>query len=426
MKRPHDGVEGDAAGGEAVSPTGEHSSPAQPRRRKVAGGGGAPTSSAAVASDYVGLCCARRRGGSDATVVDFGVVLSTRAGTLGQQWSVFWQAAGAAEEYRWAGLKQCLLTLNNLLEEGGPQAEAARDACTAVAAAARSAPGLGAQAGGTSRPHRERVRSVRAPALADTDLAVIGFAGVPEPSPTAAPSWMAARAQAAAPLAGKAHPSTSSPSSAYGHEGHAVAGHKPPASGFKGVYRSRHGRGGFRAEGKIKGRSFSVGSNYETAEEAARAYDDAARAHGIPEERLNFPRAGGGGGGEGQAAVRSSPGPSSGTPGRRAPMSGFKGVYRARHRSTGWRAEFVHCGVKMNLGSDFETAEEAALAYDNVARSHGIPEERLNFPKVGVQPALGGETEAPESAMEAPVRHAAPAAMEVDEEEEGPPGWDHR
>jgi hypothetical protein len=268
MKRPHDGQSVEAvAVGEltAVSLSPGTGSPAGQPRRKVAGA--APTSSAAVASDYVGLCCARRRGGSDATVVDVGVVLSTRVGALGQQWSVFWQALGAAEEHRWAGLKQCLLTLNNLLEEGGSQAEAVRDACTAVAAkAALIAPGFGAQAGGTSRPHRERVRSVRAPALAETDLSVIGCAGVPEPSPAAAPSWMAARAQAQAPApwAGEAYPSTSRPSSAYGHEGHAEAGHKPPATGFKGVYRSRHGR--FRADVKIKGRTFSVGSAFETPE----------------------------------------------------------------------------------------------------------------------------------------------------------------
>ena len=243
-------------------------------------------------------------------MVDCGVIVSTRPGTLGQQWSVFWQAAGAAEEYRWAGLKQCLLTLNNLLEEGGPQAEAARDACIAVAAAAAqlSVQTGAAQAGGTSRPHRERVRSVRAPALEEQNLAVIGCGGVPEPAPAAAPSWMAPRAQT--PSA-KVYPGNSTPGSSYGHEGHAVSGHKPPASGFKGVYRARHGRGGFRAEGKIKGRSFSVGSNFATAEEAARAFDQAARAYGIPEDRLNFPL---GPGEEHQPVVRSSPGLSQGTP----------------------------------------------------------------------------------------------------------------
>ena len=93
----------------------------------------------------------------------------------------------------------------------------------------------------------------------------------------------------------------------------------------------------------------------------------------------------------------------------------------------------MHNGVKTNLGSYFETAEEAARLYDATARSHGVPERMLNFPKDVEPAATGGGAEAPQeqppvsSALEAPSAPVAAAVMDdvMDEDEDDcPPGWE--
>jgi hypothetical protein len=61
--------------------------------------------------------------------------------------------------------------------------------------------------------------------------------------------------------------------------------------------------------------------------------------------------------------------------------SGFKGVTK-RSDSNRWRAEISLNGKKTHLGS-FDTAEHAALAYDEAARANFGEFARLNFPREG-------------------------------------------
>jgi hypothetical protein len=125
----------------------------------------------------------------------------------------------------------------------------------------------------------------------------------------------------------------------------------------------------------VEGRHQRLG-RFETAEEAARAFDVAARKLGKPADELNFPH---------ETNVQAPvPLPLSGP--HRPPVgaSGFRGVTLIN--SGKYVARIWAEGRKQHLGV-FETAEEAAQAYDAAARKLGKPTNTLNFPEDAVNNA---------------------------------------
>jgi hypothetical protein len=111
---------------------------------------------------------------------------------------------------------------------------------------------------------------------------------------------------------------------------------------------------------------------FEDEEEAARAYDKAARAHNGERAQLNFPTK------KEQAAeeakqqrwIKCGEAPSK-----------YRGVswYKINNK---WAAQITYDGNQHHLGS-FEGEEEAARAYDRAARAQLGQKAQLNFPVEG-------------------------------------------
>jgi hypothetical protein len=96
---------------------------------------------------------------------------------------------------------------------------------------------------------------------------------------------------------------------------------------------------------------------FEDDEEAARAYDSAARLQQGEKAQLNFPA-------EGESGPRKS--------------SKYRGVSWFKSRNK-WQAQIQFDGKQHNLGH-FEAEEEAARAYDRAARAHQGEKARPHFP----------------------------------------------
>ena len=104
---------------------------------------------------------------------------------------------------------------------------------------------------------------------------------------------------------------------------------------------------------------------YETAEEAARVYDTAARTHYGEFARLNFPE------GTIQGFLPTAK--------KRIKTSQYRGVQK---RNLFWRAILVREGKNVHLG-DCESEEAAARLYDQAVIEHygtDDPRMKLNFP----------------------------------------------
>jgi hypothetical protein len=95
---------------------------------------------------------------------------------------------------------------------------------------------------------------------------------------------------------------------------------------------------------------------FEDKEEAARAYDKAARARHGDEAQLNFP-------GEGHRGPKQS--------------SSYRGVSLVS-RYNKWQAQIKYAGKKYHLGY-FDEEEEAARTYDRAARARHGGDAKLNF-----------------------------------------------
>jgi hypothetical protein len=117
----------------------------------------------------------------------------------------------------------------------------------------------------------------------------------------------------------------------------------------------------WRAEIYHTGKGHSLGY-FDDEEEAARAYDRAARAHRGDKATLNFPA-------EGEKGVDN---------GKRAT---YRGVSWNKSNSK-WRAKIRHTGKTHYLGT-FDDEQEAARAYDRAARGHHGDKTTLNFPAEG-------------------------------------------
>jgi hypothetical protein len=104
------------------------------------------------------------------------------------------------------------------------------------------------------------------------------------------------------------------------------------------------------------GKRHHLGS-FKDEEEAARAYDGAARAHHGEKAQLNFPA-------EGESGHRKS--------------SKYRGVNWKKSNSK-WVAVIRNDGKQHHLGC-FDDEEEAARAYDRAARTHHGEKAQLNFP----------------------------------------------
>ena len=162
------------------------------------------------------------------------------------------------------------------------------------------------------------------------------------------------------------------------------AGQRPQgASGFYGV--TAHGN---RWPAKINygGKRHHLGS-FATREQAAHAYDEAARKHreDLP---LNFATSALGSAAAQQAAAQAAPAQPRGA-------SGFYGVYVHGNR---WQARIRYGSEQHYLGS-FATREQAAHTYDEAARKHK-KDSPLNF----ATSALGAAAAQQAAAQAAPAQ----------------------
>lgn len=134
------------------------------------------------------------------------------------------------------------------------------------------------------------------------------------------------------------------------------------SSGYKGVFPEKK-TGRWRACIRVSGRREYLGT-YATKEEAARAYDGAARHYFGEFAFLNFPNES-----NHYAPIQQS--------------SCYRGVSRRKNR---WEACLKVDKVRVFRGI-FDTEDEAARAYDAAAREHLGNGARLNFPDEAVTPA---------------------------------------
>jgi hypothetical protein len=108
---------------------------------------------------------------------------------------------------------------------------------------------------------------------------------------------------------------------------------------------------------------------FKDEEEAARAYDKAARTQHGEKAQLNFPTGG-------ESGTRQS--------------SKYRGVIWHKSRNK-WEAKIMYDGKQHHLGS-FEDEEEAAKAYDRAARAHQGNAAKPNFEQPAKQHRGGGGT----------------------------------
>jgi len=131
--------------------------------------------------------------------------------------------------------------------------------------------------------------------------------------------------------------------------------------GYRGVAKSRNK---FEANLYIKRKKIYIGY-YNTAKEAAIAYDRAVLKANQPTSLLNFP----------DMVHNLDEEPKRNKP--KLSSTGYKGVSKNKKR---FQAKICIDSKRNNIGT-FDTAIQAALAYDQAAIKNGNKNSTLNFPK---------------------------------------------
>jgi hypothetical protein len=120
----------------------------------------------------------------------------------------------------------------------------------------------------------------------------------------------------------------------------------------------------FRAQISVNKKQTYLGT-YDTAKEAAVAYDRAVIKYNLSKDRLNWP--------DGYPTINT-------TKKKRKLLStnttGYRGVYKRGER---FRARISVNKKKTNLGT-YDTPKEAAVAYDKAVVKYNLPKEKLNWP----------------------------------------------
>jgi hypothetical protein len=134
-------------------------------------------------------------------------------------------------------------------------------------------------------------------------------------------------------------------------------------SGYIGVVKLPSGK--YRAQISIgNGKNKYLGSSYDTAKQAAKAYDKEAIESRRPFSKLNYPKKA----------------PVSYTPRQQALYSnntvGYRGVVKKGKK---FRAQITSGGTQKNLGN-YDTAKEAAIACDRAILKANLSTSLLNFP----------------------------------------------
>ena len=134
-------------------------------------------------------------------------------------------------------------------------------------------------------------------------------------------------------------------------------------SGYFGVY-YKISSGKYQAMIRFDGKTKTMGSSYDTAKQAAKAYDNEAIKLRRPLSKLNYPK---------KAPVGY-------TPTQQALQSnntvGYRGVYKVGKK---FKGQIMIDGKVTGLGN-YDTAKEAAVAYDRAVLKANKSTTLLNFP----------------------------------------------
>ena len=133
-------------------------------------------------------------------------------------------------------------------------------------------------------------------------------------------------------------------------------------SGYIGVSQTTSGK--YAAAISINRKKKNLGSSYETAKQAAKAHDKEAIKLRLPFSKLNFPKNAPAGYSPIQQPLRSNN------------TVGYRGVIKNGKR---FRARTRIAGKQIYTGT-YDTAKEAAIAYDRVVLKYNQPKSLLNFP----------------------------------------------
>ena len=134
-------------------------------------------------------------------------------------------------------------------------------------------------------------------------------------------------------------------------------------SGYIGVIKNTRGDK-YSASISIDRKKKNLGSSYETAKQAAKAHDKAAIKLRLPFSKLNFPKNAPAGYSPMQQSLRSNN------------TVGYRGVIKNGKR---FRARTRIAGKQIYTGT-YDTAKEAAIAYDRAVLKANQCTSLLNFP----------------------------------------------